>query len=369
MAPQGSPGGYDGAGLWPRMRSFLLTLRLSQRQRRTLAAVAGIAVLAAVVIANQPPSSAAHQQARPAAAHTVSRIEPTAHPPTPVPVLNVLHQHISFTDETAAYTGAPAVHADAGILVDIDTGTILWARNPHLAHAPASTAKVLTSLVALENFDPDRVVTITPDALHQAGDETTMGLQAGNQLTVRELLDGMLTVSANDAATAMAVDTVGLDSFVATMNRQVEALGLRESHFTTPVGLDDPAQLASAYDLAAIAGVDIAHFPVFRQIVSQTEISLPSTATHPAFDLVNLNRLLRIYPAAQGIKPGWTGNAGACLLGLAERDGHRLISVLLNSDRLYTDSRDLLDWGFVQEGLPSQLPKPTPSPTPARKLP
>ena len=133
------------------------------------------------------------------------------------------------------------------------------------------------------------------------------------------------------------------------------------------MGLDDPAQLSSAYDLAAIADVDVTHFPMFRQIVSQTEISLPQSPTHAAFDLVNLNRLLRIYPAAQGIKPGWTGNAGACLVAMAERDGHRLISVLRNSDRLYTDSRDLLDWGFVQEGLPSQLP--TPSPAPARKRP
>ena len=222
MAPQGSPGSYDGAGLWPRMRSLFLAQRLSQRQRQALAAVVGTAVLAVVVVANQPSlGDARQQQARQAAAHTVSRMEPSALPPTPVPVLGVLHQRVGFSDETAVHSGAPNVHADAGILVDIDTGAILWARNPHLAHPPASTAKVLTSLVALENFDPDRVVTITPDALHQAGDETTMGLLPGNQLTVRELLEGMLTVSANDAATAMAVDTVGMESFVATMNRQV----------------------------------------------------------------------------------------------------------------------------------------------------
>jgi len=82
---------------------------------------------------------------------------------------------------------------------------------------------------------------------------------------------------------------------------------------------------------------------------------------HAGFDLVNLNRLLRLYPAAEGIKPGWTGNAGACLVGMAERGGHRLISVLFNADQLYTDSRDLLDWGFVQEGMPSLLPTPTPA--------
>ena len=348
-----------GAGLWPRMRSLVLLRRLSQRQRRALAAAATVAVLAVVVIANQPPSSETHPQVRPAAARPVGRIEP-APAATPVPVLQVLHAHVAFSDETADHPVTPAIKVDAGILVDIDTGAILWARNPHLAHAPASTTKILSSLVALENFAPDRVVDITADALHQAGDETKMGLMAGQQLTVQELLDGMMMVSANDAATALAVDTVGLESFVSAMNRQVEALGLHDSHFTTPVGLDDPGQLASAYDLAAIASVDVTRFPVFRQIVSQTEIDLPASSRHGAFYLGNLNRLLRIYPGADGIKPGWTGNAGGCLVGMAERDGHRLISVVLGADGLYTDSRDLLDWGFVQEGLPSLLPTPTP---------
>ncbi len=342
------------------MRSLHLLQRLSQRQRRALAAVAAVAFLAIVVVANQPSGGdGVHQQARAAAAHTVSRseAEPRA---TPVPVLGLVHQHVSFTDESALHSGAPNVHADSGILVDLDTGAILWERNPHQPRPPASTTKVMSALVALENFAPDRVVTVTADALHQAGDETKMGLVAGNRLTVQELLDGMFTVSANDAADALAVDTVGLDSFVATMNRQVAALGLHDSHFTSPVGLDDPQQLASAYDLAAIASVDVARFPLFRQIVSQTEIDLPASPAHQAFFLGNLNRLLRIYPAATGIKPGYTGDAGACLVGMAERDGHRLISVLMNAGQLYTDSRDLLDWGFVQEGMPSLLATPTP---------
>lgn len=339
--------------------------RLSPWQGRALAAVAAAVVAIVVVIANQPSStSAAHPQAAPAAARSgggaTDVITPT---PTPVPVLNLLHQRVAFTDDSAQHAGAPSVKASSGILVDVTTGTILWERDPHAARPPASTTKVLSTMVALENFAPDRVVSITADALHQAGDETVMGLQPGQQLTVQELLDGMLTVSANDAATAMAVDTVGMDVFVNTMNRQLAALGLHDSHFVTPVGLDDPQQYASAYDLAAIASLDVAEFPVFRQIVSQTEIDLPPTAQHPAFYLGNLNRLLRIYPAADGIKPGYTGDAGACLIGMAERDGHRLISVVMNAPELYTDSRDLLDWGFVQLGMPSLLPTPAPGST------
>jgi len=337
--------------------------RLTQRQWRGLGAVVAAVVVVVVVLANQPAAtSAAHPQAAPAAARGGGVTDVITPAPTPVPILNLLHQRVSFSDSSAQYSDAPKVDASSGILVDATTGTILWERDPHTARPPASTTKVLSTMVALENFDPDRVVTITADALHQAGDETVMGLKPGQQLTVHELLDGMLTVSANDAATAMAVDTVGMDSFVATMNRQLAALGLHDSHFVTSVGLDDPQQYASAYDLAAIAAVDAAQFPLFRQIVSQTEIDLPASAQHPEFDLGNLNRLLKIYPAADGIKPGYTGDAGACLIGMAERDGHRLISVVMNAPQLYTDSRALLDWGFVQLGMPSLLPTPTPSP-------
>jgi len=338
---------------------------LTHRQRRSLAAVAATLVVVVVVVANQPSaSSAANPQARPAAARAIEGggVTNVVTPlPTPLPVLKLIHTRIAFSDDTAAHPGAPKVDAVAGILLDADTGSILWARDPHTARPPASTTKVLSTMVALDNLDPDQVVTISDDALHQAGDETVMGLKPGNRLTVRELLDGMLTVSANDAATALAADTVGTAAFVNAMNQQVSALGLRDSHFVTPVGLDDPQQLASPYDLAAIAAVDADRFPLFRQIVSQTEIDLPASAQHPEFDLVNLNRLLKIYPAADGIKPGYTGDAGACLIGMAERDGHRLISVLMNAKQLYTDSRALLDWGFVQEGLPSLLPTPSPA--------
>jgi serine-type D-Ala-D-Ala carboxypeptidase (penicillin-binding protein 5/6) len=334
--------------------------RLTHRQRRALASALAAVVVVVVVVANQPSStSAAHPLVQAAAARPpVTGGTPR---PTLLPVLSLLHAPVGFSDDTAQHQGAPKVRAASGILVDVDTGSILWARDPHTPRPPASTTKVLSTLVALENLDPDRLVTVTPDALHQAGDETVMGLKAGNRLTVRELLDGMLMVSGNDAATAMAVDTVGMDVFVNAMNQQLEALGLRDSHFVTPVGLDDPQQRASAYDLAAVAAADVTHFPVFRQIVSQTEIDLPASAQHSAFYLGNLNRLLKVYPGADGIKPGYTGDAGACLIGMADRDGHRLISVLLDAPELYTDSRALLDWGFVQEGVASALATPSPA--------
>jgi D-alanyl-D-alanine carboxypeptidase (penicillin-binding protein 5/6) len=279
---------------------------------------------------------------------------------TPWYRLSLLHQAIDFV-EPAAAGAAPVVAASAGILVDIDTGQVLWELNAHDQRAPASTVKTLTALVALENFPGSRLVTATPDALMQAGDETRMGLHAGERLSVAQLLAGMLLVSGNDAASVLASDTVGLERFVGAMNAQLGALGLGDAHVTSPVGLDDRMMHASAYDLAVIAAADVENFPLFRAIVSTRSEAIPATADHNGYSMNNVNQLLQMYPAAVGIKPGWTGDAGACEVGMAVRDGHRLISVLLDGHLVYTESKHLLDWGFVQEGLPSQLTSPPPT--------
>jgi D-alanyl-D-alanine carboxypeptidase (penicillin-binding protein 5/6) len=322
--------------------------------------VVGAAVLLTVVAANQPRDEVLTHP-RSAAAASALRADSRSAPPP----LRTLQRRVEFGDASASHPGAPAVAADTGILVDLDTRSILWERNPHLSHAPASTTKLVSSLVALANFAPERQVAITADALHQAGDETVMGIHAGESYTVSELLAGMLLISGNDAATAMAVDTVGMDRFVATMNAQIAALGLHDSHFTTPVGLDDPGQLSSAYDLAAVATVTGESFPKFQQLVATTDMQLPAGPGHPAFALHNLNRLLQLYPPTVGVKPGYTGNAGPCLVAEAVRDGHRMIGVLLGAPHLYSDMRSLLDWGFTQRGLPAMVtPAPAPAPAP-----
>jgi D-alanyl-D-alanine carboxypeptidase (penicillin-binding protein 5/6) len=279
--------------------------------------------------------------------------------------MRTLEAPMQFRDGPTRAAGAPNVSAAAGILVDVDTGAILWERNPHTSLQPASTIKMLTALVALENFSPDRTVTVTQSALFQAPDESVMYIKAGQQLSVQELLTAALMISANDAADALAVDTVGMERFVGAMNGQAQALGLHDTHVTSPVGLSDPGQYSSAYDLAVIATVAYKNLPLFRSIVGTQYTELPATATHPAFAFTTLNQLLTMYPYAVGIKTGYTGDAGACEVGMAVRDGHRLISVILNGDLVYSTSRRLLDWGFTQEGLPTTLPTPSPSPSPA----
>jgi len=272
--------------------------------------------------------------------------------------LSLLRQTIRFAEPAQAAADAPAIEASAGVLVDIDSGEVLWELNPHQARPPASTVKTLTALVALENFPAGMAVTASAGALTQAGDETRMGLHAGDRMTVAQLLSGMLMVSGNDAATVLAGATVGVERFVGAMNAQLAALGLHDSHVTSPVGLDDRHMFMSAYDLAVIATADVTNFPLFRTIVETKNETIPATTDHRAFVLSNVNQLLELYPAAVGIKPGWTGGAGACEVGMAVRDGHRLISVVLDGHLVYTQTRRLLDWGFVHEGLPSLLATP-----------
>jgi serine-type D-Ala-D-Ala carboxypeptidase (penicillin-binding protein 5/6) len=330
---------------------------------RSAALAVGAAVLVTVVVANQPHDEVIGHPQSAAAASTIR-----ARSNAPAPPLRTLQRRVEFGDASASHPGGPAVATDTGILVDLDTRSIVWERNPHLSHAPASTTKVVSTLVALANFAPDRQVTITADALHQAADETVMGIHAGETYSVADLLSGMLLISGNDAATALAVDTVGMDRFVAAMNAQMGALGLHDSHFTTPVGLDDPAQVSSAYDLAAAATVALEMYPQFRQLVSTIDMQLPATPSHPAFALHNLNRLLSLYPPTVGVKPGYTGNAGPCLVAEAVREGHHMMGVLLGAPHLYSDMRSLLDWGFTQVGLRATVtPAPAPPPPPARR--
>ena len=288
-----------------------------------------------------------------AAAELKGKTAPRA-PSTPGMV--ALHAHYNFTYQQPEQAPPfPALTTASGILIDTDTDRILWQLNPHSSLAPASTAKILTALVALENFRDDRLVTTTADALNQAWDETKMGLHAGDTLSVHDLVYAMLMISANDAATTLAVDTVGMPAFVRGMNAQVSALGLRDSHFVHPVGLDDPGEKSSAYDLAVIGLAAYDNFALFRTVVGTQQYDIPANAAHPEFFLNNIDLLLSTYPGVQGIKPGYTGDAGYCLVALATRNGHRLLSVLMNAAPVYHQSAELFDWGFQTLGVPPAL--------------
>ena len=268
----------------------------------------------------------------------------------------VLEQPMAFREGGRGRT-APMILAAAAIVVDIDRGEVLWSLNPHARRAPASTAKLVSALVALENFPPDRPITVTPEAADALSVETRMELLPGEQFTARELLTGMLTISANDATRAFAYGTFGMDDYVAAMNRQVRALGLHDSNFVNPVGFpDDPQMYSSAYDLAAVAAAAYREFPLFAQITAMRDVDLAQNAVHRDYHMHNINRLPDLYPAAVGTKSGFTDEAGPCLVSMAVRGGHRLVAVLLNAPHMFDQSRALLEWGFGQEGLPPLPP-------------
>jgi D-alanyl-D-alanine carboxypeptidase len=213
---------------------------------------------------------------------------------------------------------------------------------------PASLTKILTAILAIEYGKLDDVITVAPEDL--AG-ESTMGLVAGEQQTLRNLLYGMLLPSGNDAATTVArylgthIGNAGVTTqdpvarFSDMMNARVAQLGLTDSHFVTPHGLDTPDHYSTAYDLASLSWYAM-HLSVFNEIVRTVQYDAPGHA------LLNTNEMLTRYDGADGIKTGWTDGCGLCLVTSATRDGHRLISVVLNAPNWYSDSTVLLDYGF-----------------------
>jgi serine-type D-Ala-D-Ala carboxypeptidase (penicillin-binding protein 5/6) len=182
-----------------------------------------------------------------------------------------------------------------------------------------------------------------------------MGLSPGEVLTVRDLLYGIFLVSANDAAETLARVFTSRDRFIELMNEKAAALGMLDSRFTNPTGLDDPGLRSSAYDLAVAAVAVASRYPALLALAGLREQDLPATDTHKEFSLRTLIKLVSVYPGATGLKTGYTDDAGYCLVGTATRGDRHLAVALLDSDlSLTVDATRLLDYGFG-------LPRPEPS--------
>jgi len=164
---------------------------------------------------------------------------------------------------------------------------------------------------------------------------------------VRELLYGLFLNSGNDAAITLAEAAMPRATFIALMNAKAAQLGLVDTHFVNPIGLDDPSQYTSAADLARISIELTTRFPVVPAIASTPSLTLPATATHHAYALYNLNQLIRTYPGATGLKTGWTGRAGGCLIATASRGGRHLMVVMMGSPNIFVEAASLLDYGFA----------------------
>lgn len=246
-----------------------------------------------------------------------------------------------------------ALHARSVVLLDLDSRQVLWQRDPYAPRAPASLAKMVTAMVAVDLAPLDGQVVVPAEALKVAEIEpnsTMMGLTPGEELSLRELMYGLFLTSGNDAAETMAQVLVPRQRFVELMNQKAAALGMEDSHFTNPTGLDEPGIRTTAYDLAIATAELLGRYPELAAIASALEQTIPPTPTHGAFHLFNLVRLLRTFPGATGLKSGFTDEAGHCLVATAARGERRLAAILLGSDLSLTDeTARLLDYGF---GLP-----------------
>jgi len=241
----------------------------------------------------------------------------------------------------------PVIKARSAIILDLDTGGVLYQVDAHGRHAPASLLKVATALVALEHLGLDQMVTVPLSINQLPWDSTRMGLRPGERLTVRELLYGLFLNSGNDAAITLAEAAMPRATFIALMNAKAAQLGLVDTHFVNPIGLDDPSQYTSAADLARISIELTIRFPVVAAIASTPSLTIPATATHHAYALYNLNQLIRTYPGATGLKTGWTGRAGGCLIATASRGGRHLLVVVMGSPNIFVEAASLLDYGFA----------------------
>lgn len=237
----------------------------------------------------------------------------------------------------------PPIAAAAYVVLDGDTGQPLASYNADQPRPVASLTKLMTARLVLDAGSLDHTVTVPP--LHVAGDEAQVGLEPSDRASRYELLHAMLIASAGDAARALAVDAAGTEGrFVDMMNAEAAEAGLDATHYANPVGLDDPAQHSSAADVAHLAH-DLMGERVFRGIVAAESTTIDGSM------LPATNDLLGAYPGADGIKTGYTDEAGWCLAASATRDGRSIVAVVLGAPTEQARdaaARALLDYGFEQ---------------------
>lgn len=252
-----------------------------------------------------------------------------------------------------ARAAGPEVSAQSAVVLTADTGTVLFEKDGHTPRPVASTTKIMTALLALEAAQErgDPLVDITQEMVAVEG--SSMGLQAGDSISLTGLAAGMLLASGNDAANAAALYLEGsLESFAARMNQRAAALGMEDTHFVTPSGLDGVdaqglAHLSTAYDMALLARAALED-QAFRQLCSSPSLAVEFAEPVKRVTYTNHNKLLAQYQGCVGVKTGFTKEAGRCLVSAAERDGALLIAVTLNAPNDWQDHTALLDYGFSQ---------------------
>lgn len=266
---------------------------------------------------------------------------------------------ITGTQTTPAYAAPEwpsnvSVEAEGAVLMDARSGAVIYGKNLHSVYYPASITKILTALIVIEHCNLDDIVTFSHDAIYNVEQgSSSAGMDVGDKMTVRDCLYAMLLKSANEVANALAEHTAGsVQNFAVLMNAKAKELGCQESHFNNPSGLNDPQHYTSAYDMALIAQAAFQN-ETFVTIDSSLYYDLPPTRHNPdGFRVYPGHRMLKknapqYYPGVIGGKTGYTMLAGNTLVTCAEKNGMKLITVILNGHQThYSDTKALLDFGF-----------------------
>ena len=259
----------------------------------------------------------------------------------------------------------------AAVLIDEDSGTVLYEKNADERRPVASITKVMTLLLTFEALQAGKIalgdiVPVSEHAYHMGGSQ--IWLEPGEQLTLQEMLKAICISSANDAAVAVAEFVAGSEpAFVDTMNARAAALGMTATHFANACGLDEEGHLSSARDVAVMSREMLLHHPEVREYCTVWMDTLRGGRTQ----LVNTNKLLKSYPGITGLKTGTTGKAGVCITASAERDGLRLIAVVLGASsgkERFEAAKTLLDYGFAHyDSAEVTLPDDAPEELPVKR--
>lgn len=239
----------------------------------------------------------------------------------------------------------PMLTAKSVLMFDLTSEKVLFEKNPRERLPMASLTKIMTAIVSLENpRSDDRYVVKGADLVG----EDSMGLSPGEELSLNELLYGLMLPSGNDAAEVLASNSpFGREGFIQAMNDKAKSLGLKDTQFSNPSGLQgDGVQYTTTYDLLVITRYALENFSVFADIVARSEHFLPETATHPAYQLYSETNLLTTYDGVKGVKTGYTPEAGLCLITYLDYKGHKIIGVLLNSENRRMEMKELLDYSL-----------------------
>ena len=328
------------------------------RLRRAAAITATLFTVGMPVAAWAEPNPAADPNSCPYKVSTPPAVDSSEVPkagdppqPLPVPASAVGGDALSGCGVIVAAGTPPLptdISAEAWLIADLDTGAVVAARDPHGRHRPASVINVLTAMVAINELPLNRIVDGTQADANAEG--TRVGVDVGGRYTINDLLHGLIMYSGNDAAHALAMQLGGMDVALGKINALAAKLGGRDTRVATPSGLDGPGMSTSAYDVGLFFRYAFNN-PIFADIAATRTYLFPDNNGQPPFPIENDNQLLLNYPGALGGKTGFTDDARQTFVGAADRDGRRLVTVLLRGTRQpippWQQSAQLLDYGFA----------------------